>query len=229
VCDSWAVVTTLAGGVTGTTGAFVNGVGSRAGFRNPICVAGDASGNVIVVDQQNHCIRRVTPAGVVTTIAGDGSSVGFVDGSGLSARFTFPASVVVDANGNGVVVDQGNNRVRQVTPAGVVTTLVGSGSFGFADGLATNAAFRHPTGVGVDASGNIFVLDAGNQRLRKLTPAAGTPNKRFLLGKAEGPIRVQFLCAVRARMCRFPNMWFVLLFYPQLESVCSLLSDMTTD
>jgi sugar lactone lactonase YvrE len=118
----------------------------------------------------------VTPAGVVSTIAGrvSGFTGAFSDGVGSQAGFHFPTSVVVDAHGNFLVADHVNNRIRQVTPAGVVTTLVGSGVSEFADGVGTGAAFRAPTGVGVDASGNLFVADRSNQRLRKLTAAAGT-------------------------------------------------------
>ncbi len=166
------MVTTLAGGVNGTTGVYADGVGSQAGFNYPAAVTVDASGNIIVADEANRCIRIVTPAGVVSTKAG--GVMGYADGTGTSAGLSNPLSVVVDASGNILVADCTHNRIRQVTPAGVVTTLVGSGSYDFADGFGTNAAFRHPTGVGVDASGNIFVADSLNQRLRKLSPAAGT-------------------------------------------------------
>ncbi len=172
-CDTWAVVTTLAGGVNGAAIAFVDGVGSQAGFTYPTSVAVDLNLNIIVADPYNKCIRMVTPAAAVTTIAGRVGSNGFADGFGTNAFFRFFTGVGVDSSGCFLVADSENNRIRQVTPAGVVTTLVGSGSYDFADGLGTNAAFRYPQGVGVDSSGNIFVADAGNQRLRKLTPAAG--------------------------------------------------------
>jgi serine/threonine-protein kinase len=183
VCDSYSytVVTTLAGGVNGTTGVYADGVGSQAGFTGPNAVAVDASGNIIVSDQLNQCIRMVTPAGVVSTIAGrvSGTVGTFAEGSGTSAGFSYPASVVVDASGNILVADEGNHRIRQVTPGGVVTTLVGSGSSFFADGLGSNAAFHTPKGVGLDGSGNIFVADSINQRLRKVSPAAGTVTDIF--------------------------------------------------
>jgi serine/threonine-protein kinase len=177
VCHSWAVVMTIAGGVNGSTVAFADGVGSQAGFRYPSSVAVDANGNIIVADEENQCIRMVTPAGLVSTIAGrapvSGTAGTFADGIATSAGFSNPMSVVVDASGNILVADSYNHRIRKVTPDGVVTSLVGSGQYGFSDGDGTNVAFRFPDGVGLDSSGSIFVADRGNQRLRKATPAAG--------------------------------------------------------
>ncbi|MEI6781111.1 MAG: cadherin-like beta sandwich domain-containing protein, partial [Verrucomicrobiota bacterium] len=161
---SAGVVTTLAGT---NTGAFANGTGAAAQFNYPYGVAVDASGNVYVADAWNHCIRQVTPAGVVTTLAGT-NSPGFADGTGAAARFKSPAGVVVDASGNIYVVESTGQRIRQVTPAGVVTTLAGTGYPGFADGPGASAKFNYPAGVAVDASGNVYVGDEGNNRIRKL-------------------------------------------------------------
>ncbi|WP_394351410.1 YDG domain-containing protein, partial [Psychroflexus aurantiacus] len=167
-------VSTLAGsGVAG----FADGTGSSAQFRDPFGVAVDASGNVYVGDRANLRIRKVTPAGVVSTLAGSGVS-GFADGTGSSAQFRTPTGVAVDASGNVYVADANNHRIRKVTPAGVVSTLAGSGVSGFADGTGSSAQFRFPYGVAVDASGTVYVADASNHRIRLIeqnTSVAGTP------------------------------------------------------
>jgi len=157
-------VTTLAG--KGTYG-FRNGTGTNALFDYPIGVAVDGSGNVFVADSDNCSIRKIAPGGVVTTLAGTGSD-GFVDGTGTNASFSFPQGVAVDRDGYVYVADAGNNAVRKIGPDGVVTTLTGNGSYGFLNGTGTNATFREPNAVAVDASGNVFVTD-GNNAIRKIT------------------------------------------------------------
>jgi sugar lactone lactonase YvrE len=161
------VVTTLAG--SGTAG-FSNATGTNAQFRTPTSVAVDSSGNVYVGDYSNHCIRKITPAGVVTTLAGSGVS-GFSDATGTNAQFNNPRGVCVDTGGNVYVSDSQNHRIRKITPAGVVTTLAGSGTAGFSDATGTNAQFNGPTGVSVNSSGNVYVSDCNNHRIRKITPA----------------------------------------------------------
>jgi sugar lactone lactonase YvrE len=157
-------VTTLAGsGVEG----FLDGTGSTARFFIPRGAAVDVSGNVYVADTENNRIRKVSPTGVVTTLAGSGVE-GFSDGIGTAAQFTLPNSVAVDAAGYVYVADEGNERIRKISPAGVVTTLAGS-SRGFADGAAAIAQFNRPHGIAVDASGNVYVADRDNQRIRKIT------------------------------------------------------------
>jgi DNA-binding beta-propeller fold protein YncE len=126
----------------------------------------DAAGNVYVADLNNHRIRKITPARTVTTLAG--SSSGFADGVGTAARFNNPLGVAVDAAGNLYVGDRFNHRIRKITPAGVVTTLAGTGTTGSADGVGTAARFNNPFGVAVDAAGNLYVADAFNHRIRKI-------------------------------------------------------------
>jgi hypothetical protein len=152
----------------GSTQGFADGTGSAAQFYQPSGVAVDAAGNVFVVDSSNHRIRKITAAGVVSTFAG--STWGFADGIGTGARFKYPSGVAVDAAGNVFVADRSNNRIRKITAAGEVSTFAGS-TQGFADGTGTAAQFYNPTGVAVDAAGNVFVADSYNNRIRKITAA----------------------------------------------------------
>jgi sugar lactone lactonase YvrE len=164
------VVTTLAG-QAGSAGS-ADGMGSAASFYQPDGVAVDGAGNVYVADTSNHTIRKVTPAGVVTTLAGQAGSVGSADGTGSAARFSGPSGVAVDGAGNVYVADTYNHTIRKVTPAGVVTTLAGqAGSVGSADGTGSAASFYWPDGVAVDESGNLYVADYGNDTIRRVTPA----------------------------------------------------------
>jgi len=127
-----------------------------------------------VADSYNSTVRKVTPAGVVSTVAGVAGSPGSADGTGLAARFYWPEGIAVDGSDNVYVADTYNNTVRKVTPAGVVSTVAGvAGSPGGADGTGPAARFFLPTGVAVDDSGIVFVADAGNNCIRKGTTAPG--------------------------------------------------------
>ena len=160
-------VSTLAGN---GAGAYKDAADTNARFNGPNGVAVDAQGTVYVADQGNSCIRKVTAAGVVTTLAGS-NPAGFADGTGTAAKFNLPVRLAVDAQGNVYVSDELNHRIRKVSPSGVVTTLAGSGAAGYADGQGTGARFSYPTGVAVDAQGNVFVSDQVNNCIRKITPA----------------------------------------------------------
>ena len=165
-----AVVSTLAG-LAGSPGS-TDGTGSAARFFQPLGVAVDAAGNVYVADTNNQTIRKITPAGVVSTLAGLANSQGSTDGTGSAARFFAPTSVAVDAVGDVYVADDSNHTIRKITPAGVVSTLAGlAGSAGSADGTGSAARFFNPFGVAVDAAGNVYVADTGNNSIRKITPA----------------------------------------------------------
>ena len=159
------LVTTFAGG---SSWGYVDGLGSEARFSLPEGIAVDADDNVYVAELSNHRIRKITPEGLVSTLAG--STMGFADGQGTAARFSQPIGVAVDAAGNVYVADRNNYRIRKITPDGLVTTLAGSRS-GFADGQISEAQFANVTDVAVDASGNIYVADPYNNRIRKITPA----------------------------------------------------------
>ena len=138
-----------------------NGTGSAARFWNPSAVAVDAAGTVYVADAGNHAIRKISAAGVVTTLAGSGS-VGNTNGPAATARFYWPTGVAVDAAGTVYVADRGNHVIRQISPAGVVSTLAGRvGVPGIADGTGTSARFNDPADVTVDATGAVFVTDRG--------------------------------------------------------------------
>jgi len=127
----------------------------------------DTSGNVYVADSSNHRIRKITVAGVVSTLAGS-ATAGFRDDTGTATRFNRPADVSVDTAGNIYVADSGNHRIREITAAGVVTTLAGSGTGGFANGRGTATRFNRPHGVALDTSGNLYVADMGAQRILKI-------------------------------------------------------------
>jgi len=193
-CGAWAQsiyttpysITTLAGVPIGSA----DGTGGAARFNYPDGVASDSSGNLYVADTGNNTIRKVTPAGVVTTLAGTAGIIGSADGTGSHAQFSAPFGVAVDGSGNVYVADTGNNTIRKVTSAGVVTTLAGTaGVTGSADGTGSAAAFNGPSGVAVDTSGNVYVADTNNFTIRKITPAgvvstlAGTAGS---IGKLNG-------------------------------------------
>jgi sugar lactone lactonase YvrE len=162
------VVTTVAG-LAGSAGS-EDGTGSAARFCDPSGVAMDGAGNVYVADSINDTIRKITPTGVVTTLAGQAGASGYADGTVSAAQFNNPMGVAVDGWGNVYVADTGNNMIRKITAAGVVTTLAGqTGSAGSADGVGTAALFNAPTGVAVDGLGSIYVADKGNNTIRKIT------------------------------------------------------------
>jgi streptogramin lyase len=161
------IMTTLAG-TAGKTGS-ADGVGSAALFDNPTGVAVDVAGNVYVADSGNDIIRKITLDGVVTTLAGTADKLGSADGAGSAAQFNHPFAVAVDGAGNVYVADSGNDTIRKIAPGGVVTTLAGTaGKRGSADGAGSDALFNHPFGVAVDAGGNVFVADSGNNTIRKI-------------------------------------------------------------
>ena len=162
------VVTTLAG--SGDIGR-ADGTGAEASFRSPEGIAVDGAGNAYVADTWNQVIRKVTPEGVVTTLAGGYPGYG-IDGTGAAASFNFPEGVAVDGGGNILVADTDAGRIRRVTPGGQVTTLAGGkvGVFDFADGIGREAAFHYPTGIAIDDSGSAYVADSWNDRIRKVTP-----------------------------------------------------------
>jgi streptogramin lyase len=160
------VVMTFAGS---ETLGYADGTGTAAQFGWPRDVAVDNAGNVYVADTSNSRIRKISPTGVVTTLAGSGV-VGYADGAGTAAQFAYPYGVAVDSAGNVYVSDYNNNRIRKISPTGVVTTLAGNGTSGASDGTGANAKFNGPYGVAVDSTGNVYVTDNG-RCIRKISPA----------------------------------------------------------
>src|SRR5437867_2869135 len=160
--------------------AGTDGTGSDARFRGPVSVAVDTNGNAYVADQLNATIRKVTSAGVVTTLGGLAGSVGSAYGTGSAARFRFPRGVAVDTTGNVYVADTFNATIRKVTSAGAVTTLAGlAGIYGSADGTGIAVRFNSPTGLAVDSAGNVYVADFYFSTIRKGYPALAISNSLY--------------------------------------------------
>lgn len=169
-------VTTLAGG---SGSGHRDGEGDEALFDGPVSVAADGAGSVYVADSRNHTVRVVSAAGQVMTAAGAAGEPGYVDGPAGEARFSGPAGVAVTPDGRVLVADTGNHRIRCVTADGVVSTYagaetprddIGRESGGHRDGPAGQAQFCYPVGVAVDETGIVYVADAGNHRVRRISP-----------------------------------------------------------
>ena len=182
------VITTVAGnGPSGFSGD--GGLATSATLNNPQGVAVDAAGNIYIADTYNHRVRKVSTSGIITTFAGYGTGGFFGDGGqATAATLLVPGGVAVDASGNLFIADTGNNRIRKVSASGIVTTVAGSGAVnsttcvnqgtctgGFSGdgGLATSAVLFEPNGVAVDTSGNLFITDTYNNRIRKVSSASG--------------------------------------------------------
>jgi sugar lactone lactonase YvrE len=175
---SLGIISTVAGnGEYGYTGDGVLATSAR--LDNPTGVAVDASGNIYIADSQNHRIRKVTKSdGMISTVAGNGGN-GY-SGNGVlatSAQLSYPYGVAVDALGNIYIVDSGSQRVQKVTPgsSGIISTVAGNGESGYSgDGeIATSARLNQPFGIAVDASGNIYIADTHNNRIRLVTKSTG--------------------------------------------------------
>jgi len=141
------------------------------GFVGIAGITGDSAGNIYVTDTANT-VSKVTPAGIVTVLAGSAGQSGGFDGPGTSARFNAPAGIAIDSNGNLYVADAGNSAIREIAPDGTVSTLAGfAGLSGSVDGNGNSARFNHPMGISVDKNGNVFVADSGNATIREVTPS----------------------------------------------------------
>ncbi|MBL7887833.1 MAG: hypothetical protein JNJ52_13885 [Flavobacterium sp.] len=151
---------------SGTAG-FTNGVGTSATFNEPASLAIDAAQNIYVGEEGNNVIRKITPSGIVTTVAGDGTA-GYVDGLAANARFNYPRAIALDASGNIFVADRFNHLIRKITPSGFVSTLAGS-TAGLQDGTGFGAKFERPSAIAVASNGEIWVGDFFNCCIRKVT------------------------------------------------------------
>lgn len=163
------IVSTFAG-APGETGS-ADGAGSTARFLEPWAIAVDKNDNLYVTDYYNCTIRKITPAAVVTTIAGTARQCGKNDGAGSSARFNAPAGIAINSHGDIFVADSNNHAIRRIDAAGAVTTFAG-GHSGFHDDVGTSATFDFPLGISFDAADNLYVADTGSNLIRKVTPAA---------------------------------------------------------
>jgi sugar lactone lactonase YvrE len=166
------IITTVAGNDSpGFSGD--GGLVTAAQLSGPQGVAVDSVGNIYIVDTFNHRIRKVTPAGIISTVAGKGTS-GFSgdDGPATAARLSFPRAMAVDSAGNLYISDGFNDRIRKVTPAGIISTVAGKGPARYSGdkGRAIESQIT-PTGVAVDSAENLFIADTSNNRIRKVTPA----------------------------------------------------------
>lgn len=158
----------LFAGTPGGTGT-ADGMGTAAQFCNPMGITADSGGNLYVTDRSNHTIRKITPAGVVTTLAGSPGVSGTSDGAVGVAKFNAPYAVAADTSGNVYVADSYNHTIRKIS-GGVVTTLAGTPTVpGSQDGTGIQAQFRTPIGLVVDAAGNLFVADYETHAIRKIT------------------------------------------------------------
>ena len=158
-------VTTYAG--TGSPG-FVNGDTSVASFNKPFGICIDPEGNIYLADAYNHCIRKIGIDGQVSVFAGTGSA-GYLDGPADEARFNQPINICLDEEGNMFVSDFINQRIRKVSSEMEVTTIAGSGQAGYLEGPAAEAKFNYPRGICLDDTGNIYIGDSWNHRIRKIS------------------------------------------------------------
>ncbi|MEO6884070.1 MAG: T9SS type A sorting domain-containing protein [Bacteroidia bacterium] len=164
------IISTIAGnGTAGYSGD--GGVATAAQLSYPQEVAVDVAGNVYIADTQNNCIRKINSSGIISTIAGNGIQGYSGDGgAATAAELNYPNGVAVDATGNVFISDGNNYRVRKINTSGTITTIAGNGTSGYGGdgGLATVAELNDPNGVAVDATGNVYISDEGNQRIRKV-------------------------------------------------------------
>ena len=163
---------------TGAVGS-KDGSANTATFSDPSGVAVDGSGNLYVADTRNNKIRKISAQGVVSTLAGSGQQ-GSADGAGASASFSDPGGIAVDNSGNVYVADSMNNKIRKITPLGVVSTLAGTGEQGSTDGASGSAEFSYPFALAVDAGGTLYVADVVNNRVRKITPTPLTSGLMYI-------------------------------------------------
>jgi len=179
----------IAGDICGSCSGSRDGTGSQARFHDPQGVAADGAGNLYVAEAASATIRKITPQGAVTTLAGSAGAPGYADGSGGAARFNAPSRLATDSDGNLYVTDSGNSAIRRVTPAGAVVTMAGSGNCGSSDGSGAQAQFCNPKGIALDRWGNLWVADTGNHTVRriatdgKVSTVAGAPG---VCGSADG-------------------------------------------
>jgi sugar lactone lactonase YvrE len=187
----------IAGDICGVCSGSKDGSGSAARFNAPEGIAADSAGNLYVAEPASATIRKLTPQGSVTTLAGASGAVGYADGAGSAARFNGPSRVETDSQGNLYVTDTGNSVVRKISASGLVATLAGNGTCGSADGRSSAAQFCNPKGVALDQWGNLWIADTGNHTVRRIdasgnvSTVAGSPG---VCGSANGRGDVARFC-----------------------------------
>ena len=161
-------VTTFAGSVEA---GLVDASGAKARFNGPDNISSSPDGSLYVADSNNHRIRRISPDGAVTVVAGGEGKGSFIkDGEATEALFGYPTSVAPDGRGNLYVADRGTHTIRKISSGGMVTTVAGNGEAGFRDGRGTEARLREPLTVAVARDGFIYIADSGNNSIRRLSP-----------------------------------------------------------
>ena len=179
-------VTTLAGGnTTGSSGGSCNGIGTAALFNAPYAVLVSPSFVVFVADLGNNMIRAIYSNKTVVTVAGGGltgTTPGSLDGIGTAALFLYPAGIARDSYNVIYIADYGNHRIRLLFPNQTVTTLAGN-SAGSSNGVGMSASFKEPSGIAVNSLFVVFVVDSGNNLIRRISPAG---NVTTVAGSAEG-------------------------------------------
>lgn len=179
----------FAGTACGSCNGLINGSANVALFNYPAGIAINGQGDIYVADSRNNCIRKITQAGMVSTVAGSGT-YGYADGPAAMAEFKTPMGVAVDQSGTVYVADGGNNCIRKITPAGIVSTLAGSTTPGSVDGVGSIAKFSRPLGIALDSQGILYVTDYNNSCVRRIDSAgqvstlAGLAN---MPGYSDGP------------------------------------------
>lgn len=177
------VVTTVAG--HGGVAGYQDATGDAARFASPVGLARASDGSVLVADSDNHVIRRVAPDGSVTTVAGSAGVRGGIDGAADTATFNYPQAVAVAADGAILVADGANHTIRRISTSGQVSTVVGVAlASGDADGVGTAARLRMPSALAVDAAGNLFIADAGNHTIRRMSPAGEVTTVAGMAGRS---------------------------------------------
>ena len=169
--DPNGIITTVAGnGTPGYSGD--GGVASSAELNDPSDVATDSSGNLYIVEYLGARVRKVSPGGIITTVAGNGTSGYSGDGGpATSAELSGPIGIAVDSAGNLYIADQYNNRIRMVNLNGTIVTVAGNGTSGFSGdgGAATGAKLNYPATIALDSSGSLYIADTNNSRVRKVS------------------------------------------------------------
>ncbi len=172
LCQGQTITTVAGNGALGSSGDGGPGTSASIGFPKGLSV--DTAGNLYFADFLMHRVRKVSPSGTITTLAGNGFPLyGGDGGAATGASLSHPSGVAVDKDGNVYIADSYNGRIRKVDHGGTITTVAGNGMLGFSGdgGPATNAELRVPGGIAIDGSGNLYIVDTGNGRIRKVNAA----------------------------------------------------------